>query len=398
MSAKAAGCDVAHVLWRGVSGGAERHVLDLAHGLPEHGFRCGVVYLATDDGLAETLRPAAIPCHICGLRRAWDPRGPARVQGALERLGPRIVHDHVSAPWVRAFLPTRDWKVIASEHGHVLSPALAARPLHTFIERLSARRTHHFIAPSEAVAAGVVAVLGVPRERITVVYHGIGASTAPPPAFSDGEFSGTAQRSPSWVEARAALGIPADRIVIAYAGRLVAEKGVFDLWDAFARVVAEEPRAHLLVFGEGPASEQLARLRGAASFAGSTQFCGHRPDLGRLLPGADIFVLPSRREALGIAMLEAMAHELPVVATRAGGIPEVVVDGETGLLTPVGDPQALAHALLTLARDPERGRALGRAGRERQRDRFTLARCLVQTADVYRRLLNLDGATHRGDC
>ncbi len=374
--ARDSGVEVAHVLWRAVAGGAERHVLDLVRGLPGRGFRCGVIYLSTDDGVAETLREADVPCTCCHLASAWDARGPARLRAAVRRMRPRILHDHVSAPWVRAVAPaTGAGRIIASEHGHVLNPRMGRRPVHTWIERFAAGRTDWFIAPSAAVARGVVSVLGAPADRVRVIHHGI----AIPPA---GQVNGATRAA-----ARAEFGLGPERIVIVYAGRLTAEKGVLDLWEAFGTVIAAEPRAFLLVLGSGPLAGELARRRAAVGWAADVALAGHRLDLTSVLGAGDILVLPSHHEAFGLALLEAMAWSLPTVGTRAGGIPEVIGEGETGLLVPIGSPPDLARQILALARDPDRRASMGRAGRERLERHFTLERCVAETGALYREAL-----------
>jgi glycosyltransferase involved in cell wall biosynthesis len=147
----------------------------------------------------------------------------------------------------------------------------------------------------------------------------------------------------------------------------------------------------LLVVGGDPfgrGREQLVALAEELEIDHRTHFLGIRDDVPDLLGAADLFVLPSRWEGLGLVFLEAMAVGLPVVATRISAVPEVVQDGETGWLVPAGDPASLATALLTALDDPAERRRRGAAGRVRLEQRFGLERMLDETLAVYDEVLN----------
>src|SRR5262249_54390261 len=160
------------------------------------------------------------------------------------------------------------------------------------------------------------------------------------------------------------LGLPEDAFVLGTVGRVVAEKDHALLLRAAAPLVSE--RVRLVVIGDGPL---LAGLRAQAAMLGSRaafiHLAGARLDAGRLYPAFDAFVLSSRTEGLPLALLEAMASGLPVVATAVGGIPGVVVDGQTGRLVPPGDEAALRGALLALAGGEASAVAWGREGKRR---------------------------------
>ena len=368
-------------------------MIDLALGLRAHDLRCAVVYLSHHNGVDSKLAAANIPFTCCGLRHGWDPRGPAKLVTALRRFRTRVIHDHVSAPWVRALLPRhRSRAVLASEHGHVLNPSLERKRLRLSIMRRAAARTDFFIAPSSAVAEGVAGVLRFPRARIRVVPHGVAL------------FSGEHQQNGIREEFRNELGLASDALIVVYAGRLWPGKGLLDLWEAFRACIERHPRAILLLAGEGEMGAELIRRRAEVPWGAAIQLLGYRDDLPRILAAADLFVLPSHREALGIVLLEAMTAGLPVVATRTGGIPEVVEDGRTGILVPPENPERLAEALLTLLGDASMRQRFGAAGRERLEQHFTLEHCLDGTVAVYREAgiapLKLDNpvCTERGNC
>jgi glycosyltransferase involved in cell wall biosynthesis len=168
-----------------------------------------------------------------------------------------------------------------------------------------------------------------------------------------------------------------DPIVVGYAGRLVALKGV----DVLLRAAASLPNLRVEVVGDGP---ERARLE---SIGRRARFLGWQTGLDDLLAGWDLFALPSREEAFGIAALEAMAASLPVVATRVGGLPELVEDGLTGLLVPPDDPAALAAAIARLAADSALRARLGEAGRARAATHFPVERMVASVAALYDQLL-----------
>ena len=144
-----------------------------------------------------------------------------------------------------------------------------------------------------------------------------------------------------------------------------------------------DPRCQLLIVGEGPAREPLEALSCQLGLSDCTVFAGARRDIPRILPLLDLFVLPSLYEGFGIAILEAMAAGKPVVATAVGGIPEFVVPGETGLLVEAGNPAALADAIGSLLRDPERAKQMGIRGRARVLAAFQMSTVVRRHEQVY---------------
>lgn len=149
-------------------------------------------------------------------------------------------------------------------------------------------------------------------------------------------------------------------------------------------MAALNERMILVVAGRGELEAEVHRRALTWGILNRIRLLGFRNDVERLLAAADLLVLPARSESFGIVLLEAMAFGLPVVATAVGGIPEVVADGETGVLVPPGDCAALSNALLVLAAHAGKRHALGRAGRERWARFFTLDRCVEATLEAYR--------------
>lgn len=186
---------------------------------------------------------------------------------------------------------------------------------------------------------------------------------------------------------RSEFGVEANRPLVVCACRAVPEKGVVHVLRAFDALLSADrssgPRPVLVYMGDGPGMDELRRERAGLACKDDVVFAGYRKDAAELLEGADICVVPSVwEEAFGLAALEPMARGVPVIASRIGGIPEVVVDGETGVLVPPGDEPALAGALARLLQDPAERARLGENGRRRAVESFSLAGEIKTLVDV----------------
>lgn len=236
-----------------------------------------------------------------------------------------------------ATLPARllGMRVIWMEH-LVAGRSLTLNPFRALYAALSGLAT--VVTVSEA-AAGSLAAVGIARKRIRIIAPGV----AP----------------------RAEAVRPTGAPVIGAISRLSHEKNVGLLLKAFALVAKEIPEATLRVYGDGPERETLASLAESLGIGPKTAFLGHVPEAGTRCGEFAIFAVPSSRESFGLAALEAMACGVPVVATKVGGLPELILDGETGMLVPPEDERAMADALLKVLREPELARRLGEAGRVR---------------------------------
>jgi glycosyltransferase involved in cell wall biosynthesis len=240
-------------------------------------------------------------------------------------------------------------------------------PVLALLGRATARLADRVVAPSRATAAELREDYGV--GEVAVIANGIApAPPAPEPAPRD-----------------PAAGAP----VVLYAGRLRTRKAVAVLIAAFARLRAEHPAALLILAGDGeqrPALEAQARRLGIAA---AVRFLGAQPRdaMAARYAAADLFCLPSLYEGFPLAILEAMAAGLPVVATAVAGVPEAVDHGVTGLLVPPEDATALARALGELAADPARARRMGEAGRRRVETDFAIPRIAAAYLDLWSGLL-----------
>jgi glycosyltransferase involved in cell wall biosynthesis len=174
-------------------------------------------------------------------------------------------------------------------------------------------------------------------------------------------------------------------------GRLQEPKDFLTLVRAIPRLPPGSVRVRIA--GDGPDRGAIEDETNLLALAGTIEVLGARDDVAALLAQADVFVLPTRSEGMPLSVLEAMAAELPVVASAVGGVPELVRDGETGALVPPADPAALAHALAPLVADPDLRARLGRAGRERAEHRFSLQRFRAAHLDLYRASLARAGTS-----
>jgi glycosyltransferase involved in cell wall biosynthesis len=336
-------------------GGMRRHLEALTVGLPKRGFEPAVtapamLTLATpvprfEIQLGDRPRPASDLGALVGLRRA------------VREWRPALVHAHGVKAALLALgspLPGRP-PVVLTFHNQWRGGPLTL-PL-----RLVTHRAAVVIAVSEAVRAGLTSHRIHPP-AIEVIPNGLDLS----------RFSG-APRHPT--------GQP---FTAAFLGRLTREKGVPVLLEA-VRAIPDSSAVRFVVAGDGPLR---AAVEAEASRTGSPlEYRGQQAEVLAIYHDADTVLVPSLSEGHPLTALEAMACMLPVIASRAGGLPEIVVDGETGVLVPSGDAAALVDALKALAENPDRARTLGEAGRRRVESAFSVERMLERVAAVYRRAL-----------
>ncbi len=309
-------------------------------------------------GLGEHVRRLGYETKEFRVRAKIDPLAIVGLARFLRRGGFDLLHAHLSTSAVNGSLAARLARV----------PSVAS--VHGLSGKLSFSACDHLIAVSGDVRRHLVAQ-GVGEARVSIVPNGL---VLPSPA------PGARER------ARADLGVPPDAPVMGTVARLTPLKGVDHALHAFRRVLDDMPDARYVVLGDGEQAADLKTLADRLGIAGSVVFAGYRSGVVGLLPGLDVFLFPTLREAMGIAIVEAMAVGLPVVASDTGGVPEVVT-AETGLLVPPADPVAMAEALLVLLRDPARRAAMGEAARARVESEYTVQRMAARTVGVYRSIL-----------
>jgi len=244
------------------------------------------------------------------------------------------------------------------------------------LNRLTACLADKIITVSEAVREFAITNIGIEPNKLITIYNGVDLS----------EFSRNPNRE--WIEeARRELGIDPCHVVVGTVGHLEPEKGCEYLLQAAAQVSAQDGKVTFLLVGDGSQRTKLENLAQDLGISSNVIFMGYRNDIPRILSVMDIFVLPSLYEGLPNALLEAMAASRPVVATQVGGIPEVVADGETGILVPPRDPGALAGAICVLLEDRERAREMGIAGRKQVERLFGIETMVAKTEVLYEELI-----------
>jgi glycosyltransferase involved in cell wall biosynthesis len=242
------------------------------------------------------------------------------------------------------------------------------------LEFVTNRCLHRAIAVSDSTRLDWVRRTYLARNRVTTIPNGVDSE----------RFRRHAQKA----EARRTLGLPGgDTLVLGCTGRLSPQKGLSYLLRAVAQLASRYPMLHVALAGDGPLAQALREEALALGIKERVHFLGFRSDVQPVLDAADVFVLPSLWEALPYSLLEAMAAELPVVATRVAGVPEVVAEGETGLLVSPADPQALAGALEQLLDSPTLRRRMGQEGRRRVINHFDERTMVRNSLRVCREML-----------
>jgi glycosyltransferase involved in cell wall biosynthesis len=339
--------------------------------------------LLTVTGLAEAGHEAILVAHENGelARRAreglrfvpFSPRSEFDIHAAwqLARVfddqRPDVVHAHDPMGVALVAMALR------------MPTSLARRPLVVASRRVDFHLKRHafskwkyrhvdvFVAASRVIA-GILTSDGIEPDRIVVVHDGVDVARI--------------DRAPA-VVAHGAFWLPAGAPLVGNVAALAAHKGQRHLVAAAARVVRDAPDARFLIVGEGELHEALDRQIKELGLERHVRLAGFRDDAIGLMKSFDVFVMSSVTEGLGSAVLEAMACARPVVGTRAGGIPEAVVDGETGDLVPPHDEAALAAAIVRLLADPERRARYATAGRARVMDTFSVDQLVARTAELY---------------
>jgi glycosyltransferase involved in cell wall biosynthesis len=348
--------------WRG----GQNQVLLLVTGLESAGHPA--VLVSHEDG--ELRRRAGEGLRYVGFapRSEFDVHAAWQLAKILADVKPDVVHAHDPMGVALAAM------ALQMQHGLERRPRMvAARRVDFHLKRHALSRWKYrqidlFIAASKAIA-GVLADDGVPADRIAIVHDGIDLS------FVD--------RQPA-LDVHKTFWLPHGAPVVGNVAALAGHKGQRHLVAAAARVCREVPDARIVILGEGDERPALERQIKELGLERHVLLAGFRPDAIGLMKAFDVFVMSSVTEGLGSAVLEAMACRRPVVATRAGGIPEVVEDGVSGLLVPPADEDALADAIVRVLRDPSVAASLSAAGRTRVESAFSVEMMVEGTLRAYR--------------
>jgi glycosyltransferase involved in cell wall biosynthesis len=353
-------------------GGAQEVVRSLLPHLLKLGW-APVVATYRDGPMREALRSSGIPVHVLPARRSGllERGGIAEMANAWRDLRDLCRREDIALIQTH-LLRSLDFAALSARRGsgvqavlwtvHNARPELRADQVphgrwllapkrlgYRWAYRLGTRAGGSFVAVSRDVGTAVQRELHPPPDRLHIIPNGVDV----------GRYANARPRA----DTRAALGIAQDTPVLISVAKLHEQKGHADLIAALGPVVASHPDVCLLLVGEGPLREQIARQVVAAGLAAQVRFLGLRDDVPDLLAAADAFVLASHWEGLPMALLEAMACGLPSVATDVSGTLEVALPGATGLVVPPGKPTRLAEAIAQLLADRPRAAQMGRNAR-----------------------------------
>jgi glycosyltransferase involved in cell wall biosynthesis len=362
--------------WRG----GQNQVLLTVNGLREIGHRAALV--AHPDGELRQRADEGLELVPVAPRTEMDLAAAFRLSRVVNRLEPDVVHAHDAHGIAMAALALSIGAGASSKTDRRMPPLVAARRVDFHLRNNSFSRWKHrqvdcFIAASEAIRRMLVAD-GVPGGRTVTVHEGIDVEHV--------------IAAPS-VNVHEAFWLPYRAPVVGNVAALVPHKGQYHLVQAAQRVVQAIPDARFVILGEGELRESLERQVREYRLEKHVLLPGFREDVLGCIKGFDLFVMSSVTEGLGTSLLDAMACARPIVATSAGGIPEVVEDGVNGLLVPPRDDRALADAIVTMLSNEGMRRQMGGAGLARVKARFTSERMVAETAAVYARLAGTPHAT-----
>jgi len=390
---------IVRVIARLNMGGPALHVAYLTEGLRKRGYDTTLVagsLARGEDSMAfvadargvEIVRIDELGREISPLR---DLMATIRLAKLIRKERPQILHTHtakagtVGRVAARLAGSRRPPIVVHTFHGHVLRGYFG--PVRTLffrlLERWLAAGTTALIAVSPQVRDDLVALGVARRERFVVIRLGIELDERVAP-----EQNGRA-------ESRRYLGIPGDRFAVGWIGRMTAVKRTDDVLIAFKILRDSGVDAVLCMVGDGPDRRQLEQRAHELGVARDTVFLGYQEDVAPFYAAFDTLVLPSGNEGTPVTVIEALAAERPVVATRVGGVPDVVRDGEDGFLVEAGATDDLAERLGRLARDPVLRTRMGRKGRERVLPRYAVNRLVDEVDQLYRSLLDVESRTTR---
>lgn len=371
-------------------GGPALHVAYLTAGLRDRGYDTTLVagsLARGEDSMEFVADELGVEVErLPGLRRDISPVRDVvavwRLAQVIRRERPAILHTHTAkagAVGRLAALLAGDAKppiVVHTFHGHVLRGYFG--PLRSFgfrlLERWLARATTVLIAVSPEVRDDLVALGVAPRERFTVVRLGI-------------ELAHRVTDVDGRDETRRVLGIGPDRFTVGWIGRMTGVKRTGDVLLAFKQLRDRGVDATLCLVGDGPERDHVERRAHELGIMRSTLFLGYQEDVAPFYAAFDAMILPSGNEGTPVSAIESLAAGRPVVATRVGGVPDVVRDGEDGFLVDRGAVDQLADALARLAEDPSLRERMGEAGRERVLARYAVDRLVDDVDRLYRALL-----------
>jgi glycosyltransferase involved in cell wall biosynthesis len=364
-------------------GGAEEYLYLLIAGLEKE--RCAVRLVCTDENALQPLLRRLRDVGVETMPLQASERSLLTVWRFFRQHPTDIVHFNLPHPFACRYaiiaaklagVPV----IVTTNHLPTMKPTT-----YTWKGRLVLALANQFvdttIVESEINRTLAIANYHLDAKKVVSIYHGINLK----------QFDGRANRA-----ALKEFGIDPDYAIVGTIGRLSRQKAQDDFLRAAAKVKEVVPKSKFFIVGEGEQRQELEDLAKHLGLQPDVIFTGYRSDVPELLRAFDVFVLPSIFEGLPLTILEAMAMTKPVVATRVDGVPEAVVDGETGTLVTPRDPAALASAIISLLQNPAMAQAMGQAARHRVETMFRQEIMVAQTEQLYTQLLERHLSTNTG--
>ncbi len=372
---------IAHVIKVTRISGAERHLLFLLDGLRQRGLDARLIILVERNEPMQEMMEAAkargIPVQSIPIGRDYDLPLLWRLRRALRHIKPDIVHTHLIHADLYGYVSAKLAGVGAVVSSRHLDDAFRYRARWRRVNRRLWRMIDAGIAISAAMKQFALTIEAAPAPKVSVVLYGM-----------DFKWLSDEAIDAARLRLRAELKMAADAQLLGMACRLVEQKGIPYALEAMRRIRSDFPRAHLVIAGDGEQASELRRLASRLGIADRVHWLGWRADAADLMAALDVFLLPSLREGFGLVLLEAMSRRLPIVASHVGAIPEIVIDGETGILVEPRNVDELAKAMTRLLNDRALRKYMGLLGAARLEEHFNVERMVDGTVAVYEQVLN----------
>lgn len=362
-------------------GGVEKYVIDIANRLDRQKF-IPVIFTFKKGGPLKQHLESDITVHEFNKRKGNDPVFPFHLAGLLKKEAVDVLHSNNWSTFVESVIARKIAAIpvlLHAQHGIEKNEAKQESPRKRFFRNrlrfISSLMCDCVVVVSQATRDFVCKEWGTSTQKVTLIYNGV-------------DVDSFLQRDIEGEQLRSSLQISKDDIVIGSVGRLMPVKNYPCLVKAFSKISSSQDNVRLMLIGDGNQYGELRRLANSMGLDDKVIFLGQRSDVKKLLSVLDIFVLPSFSEGVSLALLEAMAAEIPVVATNVGGNPEVVIPGENGLLVPSNNETELANALMSLVDNKEKRSELALAAHDRVANHFCLKRMVEEYENLYLSLMD----------
>jgi len=356
--------------------GAERVLLELAVHSKSQGLNVTIGVFENSQNpnleLANCAEKFGFEVQIFPCSGRFDKKTIRMIKDYIDKAGVQILHSHnyKSNFYARRALSNNNVRWVVTNHGRRFGPKLL---LYNLLDAFIVRRADKIIAVSEEIAKKMK-LAGIAKGKICLIENGVNLEM-----FTTNSSSQAIKES---------LGIKKEVLVVGAVGSLTREKGHLYLLTAVPKVAQRFPEVIFLLVGDGRERSNLERMVFKLGIEDKVIFAGMRRDIPEILSILDVFVLPSLNEGLPIALLEAQAARVPVVATRVGAIPDVVKDGVTGILIPAEDPEAITRAIVRVLSDRKSACNMAQKGFERVCDNFSSEKMADKYIALYKELLS----------